>query len=194
MTLESNQVVLPLLRSRKWALLAALLVLLVFQAIGWLVAWDLARTDARRAAAQVLREPKGHTSWRTVSAAALRAAWVGKREFRLDGHLYDLRTILPRGRDSLLVELYHDAREETLVSALDALLHPAWQTAFSGQPRSQPLHLALLKWMSSPFLQPDGLAGLPDRRVWAQPLFSYHLPGSQLALSRQGPPPKMPNG
>lgn len=173
-------------------MLAALLALLAFQTMGWFVAWDLARTDARRCAAHILRQPKTQTHWRVLAPDALHRARVGKREIRLGGHLYDIRRAVPRG-DSLLVELYHDAREEALLDALNALLQPAWATAFHTLPGPAPLHLTLLKWMGSAFLVPDGLPLLPDRLDWAAHFFFCSLPGSQVALPRPGPPPKGPD-
>ena len=170
-------------------MLAALLALLAFQTMGWFVAWDLARMDARRSAGHILQQPKTQTHWRVLTPDALRRARVDKREIRLGGHLYDIRATIPRG-DSLLVELYHDAREEALLDALHTLLQPAWATAFNTLPGPAPLHLLLLKWLGNVFLVPDELLLLPDRLDWATHFFPCPLPGSQRALPRPGPPPK----
>lgn len=164
---------------------AILLALLAFQALGWFVAWDLARIEIRQGMGQ--DQPASDLLDITLSTRQLAQCHVEGLEIRLGGNLYDICSAACTG-DSVRLELWHDAREEALYSALGNLLAPV----FSQQPVPEPapLCVCLFQWLQSDFLLPESPALPVGRPAIAERLFCTAIPGQQIALSRPGPPPK----
>ncbi|HNL11286.1 MAG TPA: hypothetical protein PKM44_12290, partial [Turneriella sp.] len=105
------------LRTWKTTLLVFWIGLLTFQSGGWFMAWHIARQEARQIA-RTAAPPADRRLYRiTLSLRNLEQARVDKKEIRLNGHLYDIRSLEQHG-DSATVSLYHDTREEALFSAL----------------------------------------------------------------------------
>jgi cbb3-type cytochrome oxidase subunit 3 len=177
-----------LLRSKRPRLLLAvlLLALALFQAAGWWYVWRWARDDARQAAQRAMALPETPLVQRTLSRADLEAWRFDKKELRLEGRLYDIRSEQARG-DSVLLMLYHDRREEALMHAL----YTGWLPGEHPHDAPARLHLWLLRCLFMPFELPSGptLAFIGTARR-APAVFTYHLSGAQYVPGLVTPPPE----
>lgn len=169
---------------------AILLALLVFQTVGWLALWQLARQEARYHAEEVMRIQREHLVERILSTSNYRKSRAGKRELRLDGHMFDIASEEHRG-DSVRLLLYRDIREEQLYSKMSQLLAPAFDAGPQSASGPPTLYILLAKWLQSAVLPPDptGLTCLATNESSVD-LPEPGFPGDQLLLARPDPPPK----
>ncbi|HAD13586.1 MAG TPA: hypothetical protein DCF33_14255 [Saprospirales bacterium] len=109
-----------------------LLGLLLFQSAGWQMAWHgmhwNARWEARNALFQDNNLPE-----KTFSKAFFAQIKVDKKEIRLEGFLYDFYTVAET-EDSIRVALYHDHKEQALLSALGHMFQSGEQSGQSSAP------------------------------------------------------------
>lgn len=163
-----------------------LLVLVAFQSAGWLMAWQGMRWTARLEARRIMFSGDSMPE-RTFSKAYFSKIKVDRKEIRLDGHLYDFRT-LTETADSIRVALYHDQKEEALLSALGYLFQSGETSGNASAP-----HLA--KWLAqslgAAFLTP----ALPVLQVL--PVFAFGMlifyskgPEAQCTPGIFAPPPE----
>lgn len=95
--------------------------LLLFQAAGWQLAWTYRQSEARRNAARVMELDQTAFRHVTLHTTQFQKARLNRKEVRLEGKLYDIRTLRIKG-DSVCLELYHDHHEEHLLHRLTKLL------------------------------------------------------------------------
>lgn len=176
-----------LVPTRRHVFAALLLVLVLFQCAGWLVAWHIARQEARRLMRfdlESTRTGDRHIVLPTAQLARLRA---GKREIRYEGNLYDIRSHVVRG-DSSWLTLRHDACEQYLFEALGELLDTGRSP---GTAPLSPLRAWWAKWFGAVFLLPDPRPVLVMAPADAKPLlFTYLMPTAQKMPSDWSPPPE----
>lgn len=113
--------------------------LLAFQSLTWLTAWKGLQVSARREAAVALEQKPELLPKRTFSRAFLQSTQVGGQEISLNGQLFDYK-ILEACGDSLVVLLYHDAEEESLLD---------WIYRSIGEDKNDPQQSgALAQWLA----------------------------------------------
>jgi len=174
---------------RHHALLLVILLttLLAFQAAGWLTAWNVARMDAHFSAQQILFQDNTPVSSITLLATDLPALRVGKREIRLNGGLYDIRSTHVQG-DSVRLELYHDWHEEQLFKILSRVL----SSDDDGPSASSALQIWLAKWLGASFLVPQQPI-CPTATLALPPgvaIFTFLSPAAQSIPGTFSPPPE----
>ncbi|MFN0213338.1 MAG: hypothetical protein ACKVT2_03715 [Saprospiraceae bacterium] len=127
-----------------------LTVLIAFQSVGWLLAWQgmllITKIEAHQTLAQggsTVREMIFHKNF-------IEKSKVGKKEILVNGQLFDFR-ILSETDDSLRVVLYHDQHEEALLTALGQVFKSEDSSNFC----QKPVALWLAQWLGSAFLMPE---------------------------------------
>jgi len=138
---------------KRSVIITLLFVLMLFQAMGWLLAWCLAQAQARKEATQNMLQVAAPMLHLACSEADFRQNKVGRKEIRWEGHLYDIKSITKQG-DSLRLTLHHDEREERLFFMLGKLLHP--QKALHPS-APMPLLQWLVNWLITVYLLPEAL-------------------------------------
>jgi len=173
---------MPYLRQRVQIWVLGLGMLLAFQAAGWYLSWGILMLDAKMAVSQKLSRPETVREQLTVSTADLSRLWVGKREIRRNGRLYDVCSQHPQG-DSVRLEIFHDTREEAILATLFAL--------FVAEENSGKVHYDwLCHLLEATYLLPV-LPVLPQRQTRYLPAdFSYWLLRAQHDPAQTAPPPK----
>jgi hypothetical protein len=165
-----------------------LLLLALFQAAGWQLAWQAARGDARAAAQQAVARRDTPFETLRLGRGQLDALRIEPHEIVLHGRLYDIRREMALPGDSVEVELYHDVREEKLLHRLNDLLAPT-DAAASGLPDAR--HW-LLQWLAMPGeVPPSGpvVAAHGADEVWVAAVLHPRLPAAQFAPGSPSPPP-----
>ena len=176
-------------RQFKTHVLFALSGLLLFQSLGWLTVWGLARQEARRHARAALEVTTLERI--TIELGTLEQLRVDKHEIRLNGRLYDIRSSTIHS-DSVTLELYHDIREEQLYAVLGTLLSPVLLSPgapLSGAPAQA--FAWLFKWMQTVYLMPEGFGvpGQPEGRTIS--FFLYRIMLQQICLILPDQPPEI---
>lgn len=136
------------------------------------MAWQGMRWTARLEARQMMFSGDSMPE-RTFSKAYFSKIKVDRKEIRLDGHLYDFRT-LTETADSIRVALYHDQKEEALLSALGHLFQSGETSGNASTP-----HLA--KWLA----QSLGAAFLPPAIPTALPALPAYVLGALIFQSQE---------
>ncbi len=125
-----------------------LLFLMAFQALGWLMVLQGIQWDVRRQAEYLISQETTPINTRTIPFHLFENIRVGRREIRLEGHLYDIKSVT-HIQDSVRLELYHDRAEEKLVRH--------WRAFWSGSQESNSptnqTNVLLVKWMGSIYLE-----------------------------------------
>jgi hypothetical protein len=124
--------------------------LIVFQGIGWFMAWQMMHWQARFEAQRVLLKENTPLETVVITQEQFEKAKLDKREIRLNGNLYDIRSKTVSG-DSVRLELYHDRHEESLLAMLG--IHFSKLDTASGND-SMPLALWVAQWLGSAFILP----------------------------------------
>lgn len=104
----------------------------------------------------------------TLAANFLSKIRVGKKEIRLEGRLYDIKSQAVKG-DSVTLQLYHDRHEEAVLDAVGKLLSPS---AGSNAAHSLPIQNWLAQWLGSAFVLPTLILELLRNRC---EIFSPHF-------------------
>jgi hypothetical protein len=165
----------------------ALAALLAFQAVGWFLAWGIQQSVAWHSAQRALSKPDTPFREITLHRTDFQKMKVGKKEIRLEGHLFDVRCAEKIG-DSLRLSLYHDAAEEALFDTLGQLLSPG-----GGSKAASALPLArwLAQWLLASYLLPR-----PPALVRTEPSVAcahFSAPAAKEAQAAPGifsPPPE----
>ncbi|GEM_PF-1014448 len=187
--------------SKKRLCFAALLLvgMLAFQSVGWLLAWKGLQLGAQFEAQRVLFQGEntlnigaGGDSNRFQQSFHKdfieKIKVVGKKEFVLDGKLFDYR-ILAETEDSIKLSLYHDHHEQALLSALGQAFKSSQQT---NGPSSAPVALWLAKWLGSAFMLPEKLEiSINATSGFQKQTFISLLFAAQSAPSIFAPPPEL---
>jgi hypothetical protein len=175
----------PLLSSATVSL--GLLLLVAFQSAGWLMAWQGMHWTARLEARRVMFSGNAMPE-KTFSKSFFAQIKVDRKEIRLDGHLYDFRT-LAESADSIRVALYHDQKEEALLSALGQLFQSGED---SGNASAQHLAKWLAQNLGASFLTPSSPM-LPALLVFVfnKPMFSIEQVDAQCTPGIFAPPPEV---
>ena len=180
-----------MLKSKPRSLLLATIVLsaiLAFQAVGWLLAWKSVQIGAKVEAHFALLKSDQHLLKATFHKDFVQKRKIGKKEIILDGQLFDFKITSETG-DSLHLALYHDQKEQALLSLLG---HVFKSSEHGTSPTSMPLAAWLAKWLSAAFLLPEkpvlssGIARVNTRQSFPP----IHLQ-AQSAPSVFAPPPEV---
>lgn len=126
-----------------------LLFLLAFQAIGWILVFQTTHFDARQSAQHNLNEQNTAFETRSIDLKTYASSLVGKKEIRLAGRLFDIKSKAVIG-DTVRLVLYHDKKEESLFYRFQEL----WNGSDADAVPSGPNHV-LAKWLSTFFLVPE---------------------------------------
>jgi len=127
-----------------------LLTLVLAQGMGWFLAWQGVQWQAKIAAHAVLFEENTAVSSVTLTQNHFQKIKVGKREVRLNGYLYDIRSSEVRG-DSIFLVLYHDKHEQALYALLGVHFSQLDGTT-DGKPK--PISVLIAQWLGAAFLAP----------------------------------------
>lgn len=165
--------------SRRSAVL--LLGLVLFQGIGWLLAWQILQWEAGYTARERLNRQETDLRTIRVSKDFFQQNRIGEREIRLNGELFDIRSI-ENLSDTLSMTLYHDQAEEALFDALGSRLNRPSDAA------SQPLTNWLLDSFSLVFIIPAGPV-LPES-VPGKTAFTWHFGFDSIAPAPLFIPPR----
>ena len=138
----------PRYRSGRSALI--LFVLILFQGLGWLLTWQAIQWQAKLAAQSALFQEDTPVREDILQQDFFQQSKVGKREIRLEGNLYDIRSSELLG-DSIKLVLYHDWHEQMLYSVLG--IHFSRLDRSTGS-EPQPLSVWVAQWLGSAFILP----------------------------------------
>lgn len=128
----------------------ALLALILFQGAGWMLAWQAVQFHAKISADIAVSLPETPSLHLTLSTRLFQRVRIDRKEIRLDGNLYDIRSAVFTG-DSVHLELYHDKREQ----ALFALLKPHVSFLSDYSPiQAPPIAAWAAQWLVTPFIVP----------------------------------------
>lgn len=148
--------------------------LIVFQGIGWFMAWKMMHWQARFEAHLILEKSTAPLETVVIAQSLFEKNKLDKHEIRLNGNLYDIRRKTVVG-DSVRLELYHDKHEESLLAMLG--IHYSKLEKASGN-ESKPLALWVAQWLGSAFILPSA-APLPAcGKSLALNHFPWHFPHS----------------
>lgn len=128
----------------------ALLALILFQGAGWMLTWQAIHFHAKISADIAVSLPETPSLRLTLSTGLFQRVRIDRKEIRLDGNLYDIKSAVFTG-DSVQLELYHDKREQ----ALFALLRPHVSFLADYSPnQTPPIVLWAAQWLVTPFIVP----------------------------------------
>lgn len=119
--------------------------------MGWFLAWQGLQWQAKIAAHTALFKDKTVVTTVTLAQKQYQKTKVGKREVRLNGNLYDIRSSIEKG-DSIQLVVYHDKREQALFDLLGTHFSQH-ESATDDKPR--PISLLVAQWLGAAFLPPD---------------------------------------
>lgn len=114
------------------------------------MAWQMMHWQARFEAQRVLEKNTAPLETVVITQSFFEKNKLDKREIRLNGNLYDIRSKTVAG-DSVRLELYHDKHEESLLAMLG--VHFSKFDKASGN-ESKPLALWVAQWLGSAFIVP----------------------------------------
>ena len=176
---------MPSLRQWKICAASALLTLLVFQAAGWLLAWETLVFEARQLAGSALERPGAPLKTVAISYDLYAGSLVGKKEIRLEGNLYDIKS-REICSDSVRLVLFHDHYEERLLHVLTRVFasekHPGKTPVF---------HQWLVQWLCMSFLPPEPPVLPVCQAGFDLSGFSFRFAIAQNLPERFFPPPKL---
>jgi len=146
--------------SRSGIIPYTLLALILFQGAGWMLAWQAMQVHAKISAEVAVARPENPSLHLTLSIGLFQRVRVDRKEIRLDGNMYDIRSALFT-RDSVHLELYHDKREQ----ALFALLEPHISFLADYSSTQSPVAAWAAQWLVTPFVVPEQpmLVFFPER-------------------------------
>lgn len=128
----------------------ALLALILFQGAGWVLAWQAMHVHAKMKAEIAVSQPENASLHLTLSVHLFQRVRLERKEIRLDGNLYDIRSAVFTG-DSVHLELYHDKREQALFALLKP--HVSFLTDYSPA-QTPPIAAWAAQWLVTPFVVP----------------------------------------
>ncbi len=180
---------LPPIYRHMTSIAAFLSALLAFQACGWVVAWSVARQEARRIARSALHCPASNPMTVTLATAEWHRMRIDDQEIRLQGRLFDTQVLHTRG-DSVVLSLSSDEKEAQLITALEAVIAPVLRWNHPMSAPAEPFVWHLLQWLDAPFL-PVQSSLLPSTpRPWGCVFFHYCNLSSSAETRRPDPPPE----
>lgn len=161
--------------------------LIAFQSVGWLLAWQGLRFGAKIEAQKALFHGGKDFQQGTFHKDFIEKIKVGRKEIVLDGQLFDYKILSVQG-DSLRISLFHDQKEQALLSVLG---HVFKSERDPGSQHSMPLTLWLAKWLSATFILPVKSV-LPAETVLFLLRQAFHIQFSkaQFAPGVFAPPPE----
>jgi hypothetical protein len=163
-----------------------LLFLMAFQAFGWLMILQGVQWHVKNQAECLVSRETTPIKTCTIPLQLFENIRVGRREVRLEGQLFDIKSITPL-QDSVRLELYHDQTEEKLIRHWESL----WAGHSSDHTSAQHPDFWLAKWLGSAFipsLQDDfKLIAVP---VCATAVYHWQPCTAQTAPGVLSPPPK----
>ncbi len=161
-----------------------LIAILALQGIGWFVAWQVARWDAKSAAKTALKNSDTPIFKITITVTQLCALRVDDREIRWQGQLCDIQSAVYQG-DSVTLSLYYDHYEAAILDRLFCF--------FELQDADSQLYVrkTLAKWLGAIFLviSPPVLSST-CAVLTHQPNFSPHRLIAQYVPGCYYPPPE----
>ena len=128
----------------------ALLALILFQGAGWMLSWQAMQFHAKISADIAVSLSETPSLHLTLSTTMFQRVRIDRKEIRLDGNLYDIRSAIFTG-DSVHLELYHDKREQALFALLKP--HVSFLTDYSPT-QIPPLAAWAAQWLVTPFTVP----------------------------------------
>jgi hypothetical protein len=163
-----------------------LLGIVLFQSAGWQMAWHGLRLSARLEARDRLFQDDTLPE-KTFSKAFFTQIKVDKKEIRLEGFLYDFYTIAET-EVSIRVALYHDYKEQHLLSSLS---HFFQSRGKSGQPSAPGLIHWLAQSLGAAFIIPsEHLLPILPVLAFSRPVFPVYSWGTQFIPGVFAPPPE----
>jgi hypothetical protein len=130
-----------------------LLTLVLLQGMGWFLAWQGVQWQAKIAAHKALFRENTAFVAVTLTQNHFQKIKADKREVRLNGNLYDIRSSSIAG-DSIHLVLYHDKREQALYDLLGVHFSQL-DNAATGKPN--PVSFLVAQWLGAAFLPPDAI-------------------------------------
>jgi hypothetical protein len=146
-----------------------LLVLIVFQGLGWLLAWQAMQWQAKSAARSALFQEDSPVQTLVLQQDFFKQSSVGKGEIRLEGNLYDVRSKEYVG-DSVRLVLYHDWHEQLLYSLLGGHFSRLDESAAGA---SEPLSMWVAQWLGLTFVAPTNPVITLAERIPEKPFFTW---------------------
>ncbi|MEO0007728.1 MAG: hypothetical protein RJA20_1924 [Bacteroidota bacterium] len=137
--------------SRSGIIPYTLLALILFQGAGWMLAWQAMQVHAKIMAERAVARPVNPSLRLTLSIGLFQRVRVDRKEIRLDGNMYDIRSAVFT-RDSVHLELYHDKREQALFALLEP--HISFLADYSST-QASPVAVWAAQWLVIPFVVPD---------------------------------------
>lgn len=163
----------------------ALVLLVALQAVGWFAASGILQWQAKSAAQRAMHRSATVLHTVTLSLEHLARIRVDKKEIRLEGRLYDIKSQHITG-DSAVLQIYHDRKEEALLAAIGQLLRPG-----SPDNGALPLQGWLARWLGAVFLPPATMPVLPELSASCMThTFGCAQPATQYVPGAFAPPPE----
>ncbi len=119
--------------------------------MGWFLAWQGLQWRAKIAAHEELFQENTAVTTVSLTQDFYQKIKVGKREVRLNGNLYDIRSSEVKG-DSIRLVLYQDKHEQALYTLLGVHFSEL-DSATNSLP--QPMSVLVAQWLGTNFLAPD---------------------------------------
>lgn len=148
-----------------------LLMLIVFQGVGWMGIWKTFHLQARWEAFHSTYRASPTEVQLTLSRHELQGMQVGPTEVIYWGNLYDVRSRKSQG-DSVTLLLHHDKKEQLLLSLLKPQLRGS--TDWGHTPGSPLTHWAA-QWFSHPYELSVNIVWLNFTFLQSNSSFSWHL-------------------
>jgi hypothetical protein len=159
----------------------------LFQSTGWILLWTLAQSNAHQQAQKTIAGEDVTYEHLRISVSQLRAYSINRREIRINGALFDIKSQHIFG-DSVQLELYRDHHEESVVQRIHAffqsqsdasgiLFHNLWGT-----------------WLEWNYLLPSLFRLIPKTVMQCRPALAWIDPlPARIFLDNIAPPPKKAN-
>ena len=161
--------------------------LIAFQAVGWLLAWQGLQLEAKFEAQKTLLDSDKPLQSGVFHKEFIEQTRVGEKEILFDGQLFDYKILSVQG-DSLRISLFHDQKEQALLSVLGQVFK---RSQDSNSQHSLPLTLWLAKWLGATFIVPEAPV-LKAEMVLHREKQAFHIQFSkaQFAPGVFAPPPE----
>ncbi len=155
--------------------------------MGWFLAWQGVQWQAKIAAHKALFRDNTALVPVTLTQSHFNKIKAGKREVRLNGNLYDIKSRQLKG-DSIHLVLYHDKREQALYDLL-GIHFSQLENAPNG--KANPVSFLLAQWLGAAFLVPEGIALPMNNLALKKAVFHWRFPDAAGMHSPPFLPPKM---
>jgi len=159
-----------------------LLTILLLQAGGLLFLFQIQQVRVQKAALLQLDSNSGNTEKLALSPSEFYSARINDHELRLNGKLYDFKSV-SYSDGQVILDVFHDASEENIINWIEALA-----SAKGNQQGELPAHL--VKLLTTTYLGTNSESVLFFQPVLEFPFFQFEEQALSFSREQDSPPPK----